>query len=394
MDRIELLFHKYIDNKCSPSEIEELLAYFNYPENEILLRELIKQSLNDDYNSSVDVDAELAETLSNSFKNIKRHIGKDTLKVRPIFSRTWIRIAAAAILIIGLFSIYQLTSTGTLNQHKIAKINSVKQDIVPGTNKATLTLSNGNIISLDSTSFGTLAQQGNAKVINKSGQIAYNTLSETPTEIIYNTVTTPRGGQYQLVLADGTKVWLNAASSLHFPTVFIGKERKVTLTGEAYFEVAKNTAMPFKVSLNDKEEVEVLGTHFNINSYSDEEITKTTLLEGAVKISTNMGVKLLKPGQQAQTREGGQISILNNADTEQVIAWKNGLFDFDNADLKTVLRQVSRWFDVYIVYEGEIPKREFSGEIERGLSLGQVLAILEKNNIHFRIEGKKLIVFK
>jgi transmembrane sensor len=277
------------------------------------------------------------------------------------------------------------------------KPENKKQDVSPGGNKAILTLSDGSTIVLDGAANGTLTQQGNSKIIKMTnGQLVYNSSSVKPAEVLYNTITTPKGGQYQLILADGSKVWLNAASSLRYPVTFTGKERKVELTGEAYFEVAKNAAMPFKINVEGRSEVEVLGTHFNINSYVDEGTINTTLLEGSVKVTgfSNHNSKLIVPGEQAQLHQNGLISLNRNLNIEEVMAWKNGNFFFNKSDLQTVLRQLSRWYDVEIVYEGNVPKREFEGEMERGLNLSQVLKILEKNDVHFKIEKNKLIVMK
>jgi ferric-dicitrate binding protein FerR (iron transport regulator) len=206
-------------------------------------------------------------------------------------------------------------------------------------------------------------------------------------------VTTPRGGQYQLLLSDGSKVWLNSASSIRFPVSFAGDTRRVEVSGEAYFEVAKNPSMPFKVDVDGKNEVEVLGTHFNINSYADEGSIKTTLLEGSVKVTSlkTHESKLITPGQQAQLNKEGQITI-SKADPDKVMAWKNGYFNVDGADTKTVMQLLSRWYDVDVVYEGAIPQREWGGDIEKNLKLSQMLKILEKNNLHFRLEGRKLMV--
>jgi len=191
-------------------------------------------------------------------------------------------------------------------------------------------------------------------------------------------------------LPDGTQVWLDAASSITYPTVFSGKDRKVSITGQAYFEVVKDKSKPFHVSVNNMD-VEVLGTHFNINAYSDEASINTTLLEGSVKINAgNANTIVLRSGQQAQV--GNQLKVVENANPEQVMAWKNGLFNFEGADIKTVLRQLGRWYDVEIVYKGEIPYRKFGGEVSRQLTLAQVLRLLQKVGISYTIEGKKLIV--
>jgi ferric-dicitrate binding protein FerR (iron transport regulator) len=200
-----------------------------------------------------------------------------------------------------------------------------------------------------------------------------------------------------LVLSDGTKVWLNSVSSIHYPTAFVGKERIVDITGEVYFEVMKNRAMPFKVMVNGMQ-VEVLGTHFNINSYEDEANIKTTLIEGLVKIVNNRKASFLKPGQQAILRlrigqdEKREMKIVDNADIEEVVSWKKGLFRFQKADIKTIMRQVSRWYDVEVEYEKEVTET-FSGTIPRNVTVSKLFAMLElTGHVHFKIDGKKIMV--
>jgi ferric-dicitrate binding protein FerR (iron transport regulator) len=195
-----------------------------------------------------------------------------------------------------------------------------------------------------------------------------------------------------VVLADGSKVWLNAESSITFPTAFIGKERNVEIKGEAYFEVAHNAQMPFNVKVKNMT-VQVLGTHFNVNAYDDENWIKTTLLEGSIKVSKGSDSKIIKPGEQAQTENGDNSLIAVQAvDPDEVVAWKNGLFHFNNAGLPEVMHQLSRWYDVDVVYNGPVPKRKFGGEMQSNLKLSQVLELLEKNEVNFKIEGKKIIV--
>jgi len=216
---------------------------------------------------------------------------------------------------------------------------------------------------LDSLGNGLLATQQGTKVVLNNGQLSYQAANTTTATGAWNTINTPRGRQFKVALPDGTQVWLNAASSIRYPVAFTGKERKVEINGEAYLEVAKNTSMPFIVQANDVE-VLVLGTHFNINSYSDEEAIKTTLLEGAVKVSTGAATALLTPGKQAAISTGSGMNV-QAADIEQVVAWKNGVFNFQNATLEQVMRQLARWYDIEIVYEKDIPHIEFEGDFNR-----------------------------
>ena len=269
-------------------------------------------------------------------------------------------------------------------------------EIVPGGNKATLTLANGSVITLDSASNGILTQQGNIKIHKLSnGLVAYDVSNQNMVQkgkVDYNTISTPRGGEYQVTLSDGTKVWLNAASSIRFPVIFAGKERKVVITGEAYFEVAKNKEMPFKVEANSSE-VEVYGTHFNVNAYDDEAAIKTTLLEGKVKVSVpGQSPEFLMPGQQADVNKQGNIKILDHVDTDLAVAWMHGYFQFKSADLQSILRQISRWYDVDIVYEGNV-NLHFTGQLSKHLDVTKVFKTLSlTNEVHFTIKDKKIIV--
>jgi ferric-dicitrate binding protein FerR (iron transport regulator) len=270
---------------------------------------------------------------------------------------------------------------------------------LPGGNKAILTLANGRQITLTGARNGTLAVQG-AVAINKTadGRIIYNSSNEATSghaaATTYNTMTTPRGGQYQVVLPDGSKVLLNAASSLTYPTTFNGNERKVELTGEAYFEVAHNASKPFKVSSNGQT-VEVLGTHFNINAYKDEPAIKTTLLEGKVKVTANTlnKVHFLEPGQQSVFN--AQTFAVNQVETEGVVAWTNGQFVFEDDNIQYIMRTVSRWYDVDVTYNGTAPDDIFGGSVSRFNNISEVLKTLQlTGKVHFEIEGRKIIVSK
>jgi len=239
-----------------------------------------------------------------------------------------------------------------------------------------------------------LAQQGNTKVIKLNGQIAYtNTGSGKGDEVLLlNTIATARGNQYQLILSDGSKVWLNAASSLRFPTAFKGKERRVEVTGEAFFEIAKDAARPFKVQVGGGE-IDVLGTRFNVNAYMDESSVKTTLLEGAVVVKRDAALQKLSPGQQAEFTPKGELTLSKNVDVTQETAWKDGLFWFNNTDIHTLMRQVSRWYDVEVENGNSLPARQFEGRISRNAPMADVLKILETNSIHVKVEpGQRKII--
>lgn len=268
--------------------------------------------------------------------------------------------------------------------------------IPPGNNKATLTLSDNSIIPLDSATTGPLATQGAAVVVQGSaGQLAYKaSLGTTEKELAYNVLATPRGGQFRLILPDGSKAWLNAASSIRYPVAFTGKDRTVSITGEVYFEVVHRDETPFQVKVG-RDTIQDLGTHFDINAYEDESSVSATLLEGSVRIT---GGVVLTPGQQARidgdvlSGGAGNIRVVDNVDVEQVVAWKNGYFQFDHSDLRVVMRQLSRWYDVDIRFEKGVPDRQFGGKIPRTSNLADVCQVLQLENVHFKMEDRTIIV--
>jgi ferric-dicitrate binding protein FerR (iron transport regulator) len=383
--RIALLIEKYLKDNLTPEESIELNNWLSGShENKALFTKLT----NENY-----LQGELQFFEQLSTEDGRQKVAKQTWqgsKTVSINRKRWWYAAAAAVLIAGSFTVYQLSTKQNIKR-ETAETAPIKQDVSPGGNKAVLTLSDGSTIILDSAANGNLANQGNVKVIKLDGKLTYSGKEKGTGETSYNTITTPRGGQYQLVLSDGSTVWLNAASSLKYPVTFNGNERKVEVTGEAYFEVAKNTSMPFKVMIPEKGEVEVLGTHFNINAYSDEEGVRTTLLEGSVDVSAANGksVRLL-PGQQAKI--DNSISIQSNVDTDEIIAWKTGWFNFDHTDISSIMRQVSRWYDVDVVFQGQPGKKTFSGIVSRDNKISEVLKIMEKAGVVFRIEGKQITV--
>jgi ferric-dicitrate binding protein FerR (iron transport regulator) len=309
---------------------------------------------------------------------------------------TWVRYAAAIIIIAGLGAYLWTAGDGKRQTADKNGVAVAVNDVAPGGNKATLTLADGTKIILDSAANGKLAEQGTSLIEKKEGQIVYSKLSSPvsrlPSPVSFNTMSTPRGGQYQLRLPDGSLAWLNAESSITYPAVFSGNERRVQVKGEVYFEVAKNKDLPFRVEAREQV-IEVLGTHFNVNTYSEESTYNTTLLEGSVQIKTVHTSLTLKPGQQGQfipAKE--QLSLALHPDLQQVMAWTTGEFNFNDLKLEEAMQQLSRWYDVEVVYEGAVPKVRFGGEMGRDLKLSQVVKALGVMGVHFRIEGKKLIV--
>ncbi len=342
------------------------------------------------------------------FRNIIEQQGAETPVVAlPAKRRTAYWAAAAVGLIIGVLGvgIYRYNSSVSVQIAQQEQSTGKRTDAAPGRNTAILTLADGSVVSLDSTGNGEITRQGNAAIIKtEDGRILYRTDGKKPSETLYNTMSTPRGGQYQLVLPDGTKVWLNAASSIRYPASFPSDERRVVITGEVYFEVTavrnragKGGLLPFIVQ-KDNMQVQVKGTHFNINAYDDEADVKVTLLEGLVNVltanaaTTEKQEAVLMPGKQARCGKTGKIAVAGDVDLDEVMAWKNGLFNFSNADIQMIMRQIGRWYDLDISYEGTMPEREFSGKITRNTQLSNVLKILEQSNIHFRMEQNRIIV--
>lgn len=301
----------------------------------------------------------------------------------PQTTRWWWAAAAAVLLIVA----------GSFWWHAANPVNiaimPVAQDIQPGSRKAVLTLADGQQVTLDSAGHLEM-QQGNTAVQQQGDQLLYAAGSAGAAES-FNTLVTPRGGRFRVTLPDGSRVWLNAASSLRYPISFSGKERKVTLTGEAYFEVAAMASKPFLVDVDQRTTVLVLGTKFNINAYTEEKEIQTTLLDGAVSVNAAEQRRLLSPGQQARWKDGHLI-VIKDADTEQATAWKNGRFSFTDADLPAVMRQLARWYDVDVVYEGKVPERAFNGEIGQDLTLTQVMDLLGNARVKYKIEGRKIII--
>lgn len=400
--RIKYLVNRYFSETVTVAEQTELAAWISSARNDNDLQEILEHAWLD-YKTPDAIKTIAGPVLTRIELNMP-FLGENAGGIptqrtvhRIHFLRTaWSRAAAAAIILFVLSSVAYLwlqNGKGKENDKDIVKSLPAKE-IGPAGQKAFLTLADGSTIMLDSAANGQLAEQGNSKVIKLAdGQLQYQTEgSENATVIAFNTMSTPRGGQYQVDLPDGTKVWLNAASSITYPTAFIGKERKVKVTGEVYFEVTKNPKMPFRVAVNEATEVEVLGTHFNINAYPDEGDIRTTLLEGSVKITSGEKGLILTPGAQAISSRNASLTLNKTVDLQQVMAWKNGYFRFEGTDIKAIMRQLEKWYDVDVVFKDQINK-QFVANIPRTANLSDVLTALEKTgSVHLQIEGRKVIV--
>ncbi|PSL30992.1 FecR family protein [Chitinophaga ginsengisoli] len=378
----EQLLKRYRDDTLQDGELEKLYAYIDegtYPE-------VIDQWLDETFQDpayavhSKDYDPSAVFTLLEDRLEKKK-------RVFGWWKAAAATAAAAVILLLVNISLQQRNKPVPINVTAAADF-----DAPPGKNGAVLTLANGSQILLDSSSNGVLAQEGNARLLKEEGRLNYHkngiVRNATP---VYNMVTTPRGRQFKLVLSDGTQVLLNAGSSIRFPTVFTGRERRVEISGEAFLEVAQTAEMPFVIQLN-KSEVVVLGTQFNVTDYSDEDNARTTLLEGAVKLRTAMQEMVLKPGQQARMeRNNGRLSS-KTVDTDQIIAWTRGRLSFDNTNFADLMRQISRWYDVDIVYKGAIPDIHIGGSLHRDVNLSIVMEFLGTNGVHYNISDRTITI--
>lgn len=384
----------YLQDTDAP-ELQQLMRQ-QFGEESPLPKELSEKLLSQIHAQMLPVE-ERARLMSSQDWETEAAVGGQGRKTGTLVRmRGWKKAAAAAAVLFMLAGATYLFIHTSTTPATIAKSKTPLRDIpAPTSNKATITLGNGQQIILDSTENGTLAQEGNVTVVkNPNGEIAYTSDKETSgNKSRINTLTNPRGSNVvTLVLADGTRVWLNAESSITYPTAFADNERKVTITGEAYFEVVHNTAKPFFVKKGDAE-VQVLGTHFNVNAYDDENDLKVTLLEGSVKVSDIMRSesRIIKPGEQAQV--SSTIKVVKDADPESVMAWKNGYFSFHNADLQTIMKQLARWYDIKVRYENGINAQRFTGDIGRTLTLKQVLEGLKIVKANYTIDvGNTVIV--
>ncbi|WP_109698771.1 FecR family protein [Chitinophaga deserti] len=381
-DKLRHLLGLHLHGRMSTAETEELSKLLQDESNEALFISLLSDMMEASAGGSGEYDPARWETVR------QRILEADTgTPVVPVRRYWWKWAAAAAVAGIVAAGVWMYLHKEHMPAATVSMEGRYKNDVLPGGNRASLTLASGQVIDLDAAADGKLAQQGGTQIRKlQNGQVAY-TGDEPSTVAAWNTLVTPRGGQFRLTLPDGTNVWLNAASELRFPTAFIGKERKVELTGEAYFEVAKDASKPFMVKTASGIDVQVLGTHFNISAY-DGAASAVTLLEGAVAVN----MKKLAPGQQA-VQLNGQIRI-RPCDTDQAVAWKNGFFNFSDADIETVMKELERWYDVKVRYETDVSKLRFGGGMQRSLPLTSVLRILENYQVKFRVEGRVITVIQ
>jgi transmembrane sensor len=389
---LQQLLQKFVEDKATPAEIRLLLSHFHTTSEDELMKLIMAGFAIDQHSApTVNPDQDVLDRVYNRLDQDIKHAKKEQNRDMPM-RRRW-NIAAAASIVLALsFGSYSLL-------HK-PNVSEFKNDIAPGHNQATLTLANGQKIILTKHLSGQLAQQGSTLIgVDDKNEIAY-TGSGTNSNAAdtYNTLSTAVGEQspYPLVLADGTKVWLDAGSSITFPVAFAGKERSVKITGEAYFEVVHNDAQPFKVVAKDQV-IEDIGTHFNVNAYDDEKVITTTLLEGAVKVSVPgaslQAQVMLKPGQKSVLKNNA-LDVAN-ANIEEAIAWKNGYFRFENEGIQSIMRKLTRWYNIDVQYSGTIPDETFYATSSRYKNISEVLTMLQNTKgVHFKIEGRRVTVMQ
>ena len=374
LDTIKNLLQRYLEGSCSEEEREQVESWY--------IQEVEKSN-----NPKVNIN-ELKSSKSKIWENVVREKSPKAYRFKTYLK---LSIAASFLIICGIaLSIYK--KPGANVDPKAA----LTQTIVPGGNKAILTLADGSKIDLEDAKNGIIASEQQSVIKKEDGLLVYeieNGAKIAGAAELLNTIDIPKGGQYQLVLPDGTKVWLNSMSSLKYPSSFSGSERRIVLNGEAYFEVAKNKAMPFIVQTSEME-VEVLGTHFNVMAYENEANQEATLLEGAVKIKQKKSNlhKRLTPGYKAGISPDENGISIEKTDTESVVAWKNGIFQFDKENIKTIMKKLERWYDIDVVYEGNIPDDQYVGKISKNTNLNEVLKVLSLSKIKYQLKGKTIII--
>jgi transmembrane sensor len=390
--RFDYLFEKYRQDIITTQELAELMQLIKEGTHDKELKQIIGEEWMNPTEYE-DIDVRKRHMIMTNILESEKHTEKIIINLQRRSRKKYWMAAAVIAMLVASFFLFRDISPNQDTGIVVNKSKTVPEEVLPGGNKAVLILDDGSKIELDNARKGFLAEQEAATVIIlDEGTLAYNAVEKELTKVEYNTLSTPKGGKYIVELPDGSKIWLNALSSLRYPTAFSENERKVELTGEAYFEIAKYKNTSFKVMVNNTE-VEVLGTHFNIMAYSNEAFLKTTLLEGAVKINNGKETISLTPGQQAQVNNAnGRLTLLPKANTQEAVAWKNDQFYFENASVQDVMKQLERWYDIDVYYDGQIPEKTFTGKIQRNLVLSRLLKGLQQTGFKFTIEGNKVTV--
>jgi transmembrane sensor len=385
-DELQQLLEKQLEGRLTPTERSHLLYLLRQPQNRLILEDHLEKILHDNrYNDNSDLDKQAL------FDEVMQEANaRETTPIIPLYKK-WLPYAAAIIIALAVGAWY-LTKTNPEKQNIVAQQTNATKDTAKNTNKVMLTLADGTQVAVDEVRDGDIHNGLGADIEKQQGLLVFRPSAAIKGDS-YNTITTARGKQYHIILPDKTEVWLNAASSLKFPLAFNGKERKVILTGEGYFEVAKNPAQPFIVMANETK-VRVLGTHFNVMAYDDEGPVRTTLLEGSVQLNQHAANVVLKPGEQGRIADNSNGFKVSKPNLEQIMAWKNGEFRFEDTRIETIMRQAERWYDLDVVYSADMPTDlALSGVISRKEKVTQLLDILEATHkVRFSIEGNKVIV--
>lgn len=378
--RLQYLLQRYSDNTATPAELRELSGYIGQSPDDELFAEAMQDMPKQEALHGVDLEP--YEQLAGKALLFNRSTNR-------IPKWVWAAACLPLLLLGGFYYLHKQPQAPPL----VKTVVQPPPQIPPGKNGAILTLEDGRTVLLDSLGNGKIASQHGADVVIDKGSLTYANANNDNRELVYNTLSTPRGRQFHIQLSDGSAVWLNAASSIRYPIVFSGAQRVVEITGEAYFEIAKNAAQPFIVKTERDAQIEVLGTGFNVNAYANEAVAKTTLIEGKVRVAAGGSQPVvLRPGEQVSLLPSSQLSQPLAVETEKVVAWKNGVFDFTDESLQDVMKQLERWYDIDVVYEKNIPIIRFYGKMTKNISLNDLLIILEKSKVHFQIEGRTLIV--
>lgn len=402
-EKLRELLQQYFDHTISPSDCKGLLEYLDIKDPAEIA------TVMDEVLFALPEERHLDQTDSD---NIYKAILSDERYIKSLepaedsprrISFKWYYTAASVLVLLTAGLLLYRPSKQPHTQRLTAERSGAAAIITPGSKKATLTLGNGKVIDLEAQQKGILQGTGDSGIRKvKSGQIVYQAgqasavQTQSEYEAGFNNLQTPKGGEYQITLPDGTKVWLNSASSLRFPAAFKGVKRQVILNGEAYFEVAKNAAMPFVVAIG-KTEIKVLGTHFNVAGYQDDEIATTTLLEGSVQLTKGKNQRLLSPGQQASVSKNSDQIQISQANVAQAMAWKNGYFRFDDQDIRSIMKQVSRWYDVEVEFkQNQMSNKQFGGTFYRNKSIAELLSHLEQldPHLHFKIIGRRIEIME
>lgn len=367
--RLAELEAKWLNGTITPEEEKEYAQWYN-----------------EDDGAAIIIPSKAGANELEHKTRLLQHIAGKTYNRKALVRRILLRSSAAAVLLLLIGAVvYKYVVPAKEPSHAIAK----NIDVLPGKDRAILTLSSGQQVELSGQQ---KIADGDVDINNNNGELVYNAANKRTNTIRYNTMTTPNGGKYKINLPDGTQVWLNAASSISYPTVFSGDARKVRVTGEVYFDVAKKENTPFIVDVDGQLEVNVLGTAFNVNAYRNEENVLATLINGKVKVVKGNESVVLVPGDQSGIRNG-KLQVVNSVDIEKIVAWKENKFVFEGDKLSSILRQLERWYDVEVVYEGKFSDELFSGVISRNKNVSEVFKMLQQaGNLKYRIAGRKIFV--